>query len=325
MSPSEFSAHMVEEDDTSTSTSNTPPSIHETLARFSHILAAMDSRFRALEAVIPPNPTSSVPPPTATFTQPVTALQKPLFKVNTPTEFTGDRKLTYTFLTECQFIFDSQPSMPDPERIRYLASFLRGQAQAWYIAVVARPGRKFASLQEFLDLFLSMFGENDHLSQEAATSKLLDLKQSKSVQAYAARFQELSVLTSFNEAGLMALYKNGLKPQIKQHLLNKSSLPSNMAQLVEWSIAYDDQLGAINPHYWKATPSTPTPMEIDLISVKPATSTTKITSKLVAGKLSQEEKSRRNLLGLCAYCGEGHLISNCQALKAKNEHRQADQ
>jgi hypothetical protein len=325
MSFSGFSAVSEDDDIPITPTLDSSSSIQDTLAQFARILTSMDARFRALEQSNSNSPSFTIPPPNPMIAQPPSSYTKPLFKVNTPQEFSGDRKLTYTFLTQCDFIFDSQPTMPDSERIRYIASFLRGQAQAWYIAVVARPGRRFASFQEFLNLFLGMFGENDHLSQEAATSKLLDLRQTKSVQAYAARFQELSVLTSFNESGLMALYKNGLKPQIKQHLLNKSSLPSNMAQLVEWSIAYDDQLGAINPHFWKTTPSTPTPMEIDLISVRPANSTTKITTKLVAGKLSQEEKKRRNLLGLCAYCGEDHLISNCQALKAKNEHRQADQ
>ena len=169
-----------------------------------------------------------------------------------------------------------------------------------------------------------MFGENEHLSQESATSKLLELRQDKSVQAYASKFQGLSVLTTFNESGLMALFKNGLKPQIKQHLLNKTTLPESMAQLVEWSIAYDDQLGAINPNYWKSTTSTSTstPMDIDQLSVKP---TSTVTPKLVAGRLSDEEKARRKQLGLCGYCGNAHSINTCQALKSKNEHCQADQ
>jgi Retrotransposon gag protein len=313
-----FSADLVNEDETLTPTPNSTSSIQDTLAHFSIILGAMESRFLALEQANSATPSFSIPPPNPTVAQPPAVYQKPLFKVNSPKEFTGDRKLTFTFLTECQFIFDSQPSMSDPERIRYMASFLRGQAQSWYIAVIARPGRRFASFQEFIDLFLSMFGENDHLSQEAATSKLLDLRQIKSVQSYASRFQELAVLTAFNEAGLMALYKNGLKPQIKQHLLNKSTLPTNMAQLIEWSIAYDDQLDAITPNHWRPSSSTATatPMEIDQLSVK-STNTATI-PKLVAGKLSDEEKARRRQLGLCGYCGGSHSINSCEALKSKN-------
>ena len=76
-----------------------------------------------------------------------------------------------------------------------------------------------SDLDSFLDAF-NRFFKNPHELEEAV-NKLLDLKQTTSVEAYYPKFKNLLVKSKFDPFSAITIFRRGLKPAIRKKLEDK--------------------------------------------------------------------------------------------------------
>ena len=72
--------------------------------------------------------------------------------------------------------------------------------------------------------------------------ELQNLQQRTSAAEYAARFQEQANLTEWDDAALMAMYKRGLKDNVKDELMRWGGDIDSLRSLMEAAIELDDKL-----------------------------------------------------------------------------------
>ena len=263
-------------------------------------------------------------------------------KVNKPKEFHGDnREETTSFLAQCQLVFTSDPSnFADHNlRINYAVSYLRGNAFKWYEAAIFKVKRSFTSFDEFETLFLATFGHDTATNQDKAYADLQRLIQNRSVQSFATKFIQLSACVMIDDSSKIHLFKNGLKSEIKLHLIGLRPQPTTLSEIMQAAIEYDDALFSLTKGTAKlqfsrhastssstsvpsTSTSTVTPMDLDSVQLRP-TSTTRA--------LTKAEKDQRKAAGVCIYDGNPECpgkdgLDKCPAIAAKrlgNGPRQA--
>ena len=224
-------------------------------------------------------------------------------KINKPKEFHGLRDEASSFLAQCHLVFSTDPTTyaDDQLKINYIVSFLRGDAFKWYDAVIYRPGLTFSGLAEFEDLFKVTFGEDSSTFQDKAFGDLRRLTQTKSCQAYSTKFVQLAARVFVDEATKMYFFKEGLKPDVKLHLVGLRPAPKTLSELIRAAVEYDDALfrlrSATKTSFAKPIPKfAPTrtslpadspiiPMDVDAATIKPVSTKRE--------KLSDAEKQRR--------------------------------
>ena len=254
-------------------------------------------------------------------------------KVNKPKEFHGSREDTSSFLAQCYLVFTSDPGLySDPKlKINYAVSFLRGDAFKWYEAAIFRPRRTFASFDEFETLFKTTFGEDSSVSQDKAYADLQRLTQTRSCQAYSTKFVQLAARVLIDEQSKIHLYKTGLKPEIKLHLIGLRPQPATLSDLMQAAVEYDDALyrfryqsGIKNSTTYPTTarpPPTATttsaaPMDIDATQL----------NSTARQPLTKSEKQKRRDAGICVYDGDPNCpgkagLDKCPHIIAKNAKR----
>ena len=78
--------------------------------------------------------------------------------------------------------------------------------------------------------------------EETAERMIQHLRQKTSVAEYAARFQEYANLTEWEDAALMAMFRRGLKYNVKEELMRYEETTDTLRTLIEASIELDDKL-----------------------------------------------------------------------------------
>jgi len=316
----------------------TPAEIH---------LQALNERINTLQATIarlanPPVREAAPTPP-------------PKIRVNKPKEFHGARNKVNTYLAQCALVFLAEPAAFKDEQIKilYMASFLRGDAFSWYEAVVNQSGAEFTTFEEFKHYFKSTFGEDASVHQDKAFALLRSLRQTHSCQAYATKFTQVGAKVRIDTNAKMHLFKEGLKPAVKLHLIGLDPAPKTLQDLILKAVHYDDLYHNLGPATFgnagplrnnrrtynnnnnnygnpgsgasghsgssssASTPNTTSdavPMDIDAVNVK---------QQSPREKLSQAEKQRRKEQGLCIYCGGTNCggaqdVNKCNLLVKKN-------
>ena len=292
---------------------------------------ALQQTIKELQLQISQLQTTSAPPVVPVVS--TTPVRK--FKVNKPKEFHGSREETTTFLAQCDLVFKSDPYAfaNHEDKVHYVASFLRGDAFKWYEAAVHQVRRKFVNFDEFEALIKTTFGQDSTIHQDKAFADLRKLRQTKSCQSYSTKFIQLAAKVLIDENAKMQLYKEGLKDNVKLHLIGIHPQPTSLASLINAAVAYDDAYhnlkgsapkGSFSAIHHAASSSTsasgptsssePTPMDLDTTNVKKQNS---------RGKLTSQEKQRRIDEGLCVYCGSKDCggikdLNDCRHLKSRN-------
>ena len=249
---------------------------------------------------------------------------------NKPKEFHGSRDEASSFLAQCHLVFATDPvSFADDRlKINYIVSFLRGDAFKWYDAVIYRPNTNFANLSEFEDLFKSTFGEDPSIIQDKAFTDLRRLSQTKSCQLYATKFIQLSARVFVDEATKMFLFKEGLKSEIKLHLIGLRPSPRTLSELIHAAVEYDDALFRLRmssragertiPKYTptaQSPNSSSVPMDIDATSLKPAS---------YRRESCQRLKSNDDVTTLFAYTAENRTAQGSKtSITARDCQRKA--
>ena len=261
-------------------------------------------------------------------------------KVKDPETFHGQRDTLNAFLTECELIFELQPSRfaEDRTKVSYMISLLRGTpllAVRPLLSEIPRP----IMLEDFV-LFVEYLRTNygDPDEKGTARRKLKSLRQVGPASSYFAEFQQyISILGWKDQDPIVDRAIDGLKPYLKDEVARTGLQPRSLTDLISFIVPLDNRLYERdqerrretkdpNPRDTKATTSSGTTKVVAPIQVSPnvgqprrGTSTngdrpvrTATNSSPQRGPLSDTERQRRRDQGLCLYCGNpGHQAYNC--------------
>src|SRR6266496_240639 len=132
----------------------------------------------------------------------------PVPKILQPDPFTGDRLDLDTYLTRCQHVFLTQPSLflTEQHKVLYAASYLKGAAYSWMKPLVQEYAKglsvpiEFTSFQQYSDSLTRMYGDPDIV--KSITREINALGQTSSVSAYASEFRRLQAYIAWNDQAL---------------------------------------------------------------------------------------------------------------------------
>ncbi|KAJ3289710.1 hypothetical protein HDU79_003854 [Rhizoclosmatium sp. JEL0117] len=204
-------------------------------------------------------------------------------EIDNPKEYCGSAYEIEEFIAQCHRVYSAWSSQfkTDEMKLLYMISYIRGDAFKWYDVVYAQKNRFPTSLEAFQSELRARFGLEITESQYKAFKNLDRLRQTKSCQAYANKFVELSALVSVNEECKMFMYRRGLKLENELHILGVSPAPSTLAELMDITIRYDDALQLFHSQQ----------SDNSIAACKHKVSAN--------GKLNSKEKRRRRENGLC--------------------------
>ena len=158
-------------------------------------------------------------------------------KVPKPHDYDGDRQKLPTFCREAEtYIIDQRlDGDRDTEKaINIIAGYMTGNAASWYtIAYATRSQNEkmWESREEFWTDMKARFGESDPTF--AARTKLSRMKQgSRSVQSYSSSFNELALLTGYNDEALVQEYFKGLNTDILQGIFRRDTIPDSLEKAI---------------------------------------------------------------------------------------------
>lgn len=117
---------------------------------------------------------------------------------------------------------------PDTRKVAVTASLFRGPALVWITTKIQKNPTVLSSTswEDFHAQLQANYGLSDEARTSLAAKKLANLRQTSSVQAYAAEFQEHAATTGINGPTSTALFIKGLKPTIRNALIISDSRDS---------------------------------------------------------------------------------------------------
>ena len=272
-------------------------------------------------------------------------------KVKDPETFHGQRDSLNAFITECELVFELQPSRfgDDRTRVSYMISLLRGTP-----LLAVRPLLSFNPRPYFLDnhrLFVEYLQTNygDPDERGTARRKLKNLRQSTSASAYFAEFQQyIAILGWSDQDPIIDKAIDVLKSYLKDEVARSGHRPNTLSELIAFIIPLDNRLyereqekryetrNATPRTTNNARPTQPTsnvtsvtsatftPRSTNFADTKPTTANyTRPTGNTPRGPLSDAEKQRRRDNNLCLYCAEqGHSAADCPLALARSAKTQ---
>lgn len=218
--------------------------------------------------------------------------------------------------TVAQRFPDSMSS--DRDKINYAIQSMEGPPARFFAPYINGEIADVDGLLDDYDLFMHTVDEfhGDRQEQDEVDYKLARLRQSGSMMEYISQFRTLSARSGWNEQALLARFKDGLSPDVKNILLAQWS---KLRTVKELQAAATNAYQNLQTHqrqrprhdqkhqiYRRPTTApvnnsqaNPNAMEVDALRTK---------------RLTPEEKQRRRDLGLCLYCGgKDHYANACPA------------
>jgi hypothetical protein len=262
-------------------------------------------------------------------------------KVNAPDEFDGrNPKKLKSFLVSCNNAFRADPDTfrLHDKRVSYALSYLRGSAQRHFDTQLEDedevdfiPPGWLHDWPRFVEELREMFGDPNAEATAEAELNGLRMRTNQKFADFLVDFNMLSSQVNWGDHALRHRLKQALPDRIKDSL----ALVEEPAAFNEWKCLVQN----IDQRYWErqaeirrdARPNTgtntshgtPVPNTRSAVLGAPAASATSaargppsnppIARHLTAqGGLTQTERDRRIVQGLCLYCGgQGHKASEC--------------
>ena len=167
-------------------------------------------------------------------------------KIRRPDPYHGNRDQLEDWLmqVEVYFIFYSTP---ENKKTLFAASLLKGKALRWFKPSVRKhiddnkdPDQMFSRFENFKEQIRRIFGPSNE--ESTAERAIQHLSQRTSAADYAARFQESSNQTEWDDAALMVMFCRGLKDNVKDELMRTGASIDSLDTLIEQAIEIDDKL-----------------------------------------------------------------------------------
>ena len=288
-----------------------------------------------------PVPDPAPPPPPAASPGPSPTQPREPF-IPTPARFTGQSGSGRQFLFQCSLVFEQQPSTyaTDKSRVAFVMSLLSEKAAAWAVALSLNKAQICFSFSSFSEEFLKVF---DHpLRSKEASSRLLSLRQGENSAAkHSIDFRILAIESGWDERALQGVFLRGLRDELRDELAARDETNS-LDDLISLSIRLDCRLserrrersGGI-----RHTPPVVRTMSPPRRGLAPSPITTSCSDRfpprtapfppgpeepmqLGTTRLTPRERQRRQLQGLCVYCGQnGHLRVRCPVRPKEGAHQ----
>lgn len=177
------------------------------------------------------------PPPRRTFIEKVP-------------EYHGQRDKLDAWLLQCDLHFHVQDHIENDDKGTLAASRLRGEAFKWIMPqlqqymddgpTTAEIIRMFEDWDCFKQRIRQVFGL--HKETVVAERNIQELRQQNSVANYVNEFRQNATLLQWNDEALKRMFRQGLKPQVREELMRTNASISNLDDLIEESIRVDDEL-----------------------------------------------------------------------------------
>src|SRR5438477_4864162 len=307
---------------------------YQVMAEQVQSLATQIAQLRLLTATPASTPESST-------IQTATLSQVP--KVLQPDPFTGDRLELDTYLTRCQHVFLTQPSLflTEQHKVLYAASYLKGNAYSWVKPLVQEYTKgasvpiEFTSFQKYSESLTRMYGDPDIVKSK--TREINALYQTSSVSTYASEFRRLQAYITWNDQALFDGFYEGLCENVKDGLVHENPRPTLLEDLTSAALCIDGRIyerilerktttnsrqGTTTRQTTATKPTTqaPAPVMPQYASASPRPTTHDATTPMELDHqripLTPDEKRRRvefrKLNGLCLWCGaDRHILVDC--------------
>jgi len=184
----------------------------------------------------------------ATTPEPRTQLPSQVPKVLQPDPFTGDRLELDTYLTRCQHVFLTQPSLflTEQHKVLYTASYLKGNAYSWMKPLVQEYAKglsvpiEFTSFQKYSESLTRMYGDPDIVKSK--TREINALCQISSVSAYASEFRRIQAYIAWNDQALFDRFYEGLRDNVKDGLVHENPRPALLETLISAALRIDARI-----------------------------------------------------------------------------------
>jgi hypothetical protein len=170
-----------------------------------------------------------------------------VMNVNKPDLYHGDRSKLDDWLMQWDLFFLFQgEKVPENKRVTLVASYMRGNAFKWIKPFIQQynagdaPDEVDEWVSDFDQFKLKIkpvFGVSNEPT--IARREIQRIRQVKSAADYAAEFQQLAANTDWDDTALMTMFKQGLKPKIKEELMRTGASTDTLDDLINTSIEID--------------------------------------------------------------------------------------
>uniref|UniRef100_A0A3B3C5A7 CCHC-type domain-containing protein n=1 Tax=Oryzias melastigma TaxID=30732 RepID=A0A3B3C5A7_ORYME len=248
-----------------------------------------------------------------------------------PEPFCGEPNCCRGFLFQCSAVFQQRPKQfcTDSARIHYMCGLMRGKALQWAEAKFSRNRVENTTYNQFVNELKLVFDHPDYNLNSSL--RLMKLNQGeRAVSDYTIEFWTLAADVSWTEDALRAAFINGLNEQLKDELASREE-PPDLQSLVSLINRIDNCCQTRRRERTSSTrPITKRPQRRYVTSPSalplPAPFSTRSASpplmQFGRARLTSEEKQRRQLAGLCLYCGDkGHYLANCPVRPKDRTHQ----
>lgn len=264
-----------------------------------------------------------------TLQREVTALrdkpQSERLKMKEPEPFHGERDKIRGFLTQMRAYqrFNIKPTTTEASKVLHAASYLRGQALAWFEPrmrdYLENPGEAkdgetrlmFEDYDEFEKRLKKVFGDTDE--ERKAERELARLRQTTSVAAYAATFRQVTSNLDWEDEPLIARFYEGLKDDVKDELI-KLDRPEGLTEYIEMAVRIDERLYERRMERSKRTTTIPWSRSTKFQGRTGGRQQQRFTKKANYGDPMELDTTNRSndKKGGCYQCGkEGHFKRDC--------------
>jgi hypothetical protein len=170
--------------------------------------------------------------------------------VNKPDLYHGDRTKLDDWLMQWDLFFLFQgEKIPENKRVVLASSYMRGNAFKWIKPFIQQYNDGTAP--EEVDAWVSDFDEFKKkvkpvfgVSNEPTIARrdIQRMRQTKSAADYAAEFQQLAANTDWDDTALMTMFRQGLKPRVKEELMRTGASTDTLDELINTAIDIDVKL-----------------------------------------------------------------------------------
>jgi len=180
-------------------------------------------------------------------------------KAKQPDTYHGERVKLEEWILQLELLFRFNKEIKDTDKATYAATFMRGDAHKWIAPQLTKyldnndddddddsddeddeNTTLFENWGTFKTKLRQVFGVSNEKNK--AVREIQRVKQLKSATDYAAKFQHYAVQTDWDDNALMALYRQGLKPKVKEELMRSGVMLDSMERLYEETIRIDNDL-----------------------------------------------------------------------------------
>jgi hypothetical protein len=165
-------------------------------------------------------------------------------------EYHGKRDLLEQWILHCDLHFHVHDDIPEENKGPLASSRLRGDAFKWitphlqrYMDNTIKDAENtlmFEDWDEFKKKIKQVFGV--HKETVVAERKIQELRQTHSVADYVNQFKQYSIQIDWDQNALKRMFRQGLKPQVREELMRTNAVTETVDELIDESIRIDNEL-----------------------------------------------------------------------------------